>query len=252
MTQVIALASVKGTGGVTSSALGLAAALGMRSDALVLEADPSGGSLLGWCPTLDPTAGGLYEAAFERERPGLSPFVQSLGDIGVVVAQGEPYRIAAALERPRGWRSLLDGITDHVVVDLGRLFPGTPALDVGAVADRLLLVAPPEAGPLAATAEWIGRGGQHAATGTRIESSRIGLLTADTGGDRRHRIDPQRLGEELGVEHVGHLPFDGATLEKVCRGASLAHRSMRRSRLAPALSAVAERVTVASRSKARR
>ena len=59
MTQIVALASVKGTGGVTSSALGLAAAFGMRSDALVLEADLSGGSLLGWCPTLDPTAGGL-------------------------------------------------------------------------------------------------------------------------------------------------------------------------------------------------
>ena len=252
MTQIVALASVKGTGGVTSSALGLAAALGMRSDALLLEADPSGGSLLGWCPTLDPTAGGLYEAAFERERRGLATFVQPLGDIGVVVAQGEPYRIAAALERPRGWRSLLDGIADHVVVDLGRLFPGTPALAVAGVVDRLLLVAPPEAGPLAATAEWIGRGGQHAATGTRIESSRIGLLTADTGGDRRQRIDPQRLGDELGVEHVGHLPFDGATLETVCRGASLAHRSMRRSRLAPALSSVAERLTVESRSKVRR
>ncbi len=251
MTQVVALASVKGTGGVTSSALGLAAALGTRSEALLLEADPSGGSLLGWCPMLDPMAGGLYEVAFERERPGLSTFVQSLGDIGVVVAQGEPYRIAAALERPRGWRSLLDGISDHVVVDIGRLFPSTPALAVAGVADRLLLVAPPEPGPLAATAEWIGRGGQHAATGTRIESSRIGLLTADIGGDRRQRIDPRRLGEELGVEHVGHLPFDGATLEMLCRGGSLAHRSMRRSRLAPAFGAVAERLTVESRSKVR-
>lgn len=252
MTQIVALASVKGTGGVTSSALGLAAAFGMRSDALLLEADPSGGSLLGWCPTLDPTAGGLYEAAFERERPGLSTFVQPLGDIGVVVAQGEPYRIAAALERPRGWLSMLDGIADRVVVDLGRLFPGTPARAVAGVSDRLILVAPPEPGALAATVEWIGRGGQHEANDTPIESSRIGLLTVDTGGDRRQRIDPHRLGDELGVEHVGHLPFDGATLETVCRGASLAHRSMRRSRLAPALSAVVERLIVESRSKVRR
>lgn len=249
MTQVLAVASVKGTGGVTSSALGIAAAIGTRVDALLLEADPSGGSLLGWCPTLDPTAGGLYEAVFERERSGIVSFIQPLGDIGVVVAQGEPYRIAAALERPRSWLAELDGVADHAVVDIGRIFPGTPALAVAGAANRLLLVAPPEPGPLAAALEWIGRGGQHAAAGSRIEASRIGLLTVDSGGDRRQRVDPRRLGDELGVDHVGHLPFDGATLELLCRGASLSHRSMRRSKLAPALFAVADRLTVDTRSR---
>jgi MinD-like ATPase involved in chromosome partitioning or flagellar assembly len=251
MTKVIALASVKGSGGVTSSALGIAGALGMQSATVLLEADASGGSLLGWCPTLDPTVGGLYEAVFDRDRPGFASVAQRLGDIGVVVAQGDPYRIGAALERPRGWRSQLDGFADHLVVDIGRLFPGTPALALAGVADRLLLVAPPEPGPLAATVEWIGRGGQYAAVGERIEPSRIALLTADIGGDRRQRITPRRLGDELGVDHVGHLACDGATLDLLCRGASFAHRSMRRSKLAPALHAVAERLSVDSGSKVR-
>ena len=108
---------------------------------------------------------------------------------------------------------MLDGIADRVVVDLGRLFPGTPARAVAGVSDRLILVAPPEPGALAATVEWIGRGGQHEANDTPIESSRIGLLTVDTGGDRRQRIDPHRLGDELGGEHVGHLPFERLIVE---------------------------------------
>ena len=113
------------------------------------------------------------------------------------------------------------------------------------VSSRLVLTA------IAATVEWIGRGGQYAAVGERIEPSRIALLTADIGGDRRQRITPRRLGDELGVDHVGHLPCDGATLDLLCRGASFAHRSMRRSKLAPALHAVAGRLSVDSGSKVR-
>lgn len=252
MTRVVAVGSVKGAGGVTASALGIAAACGERLDTILVEVDPSGGSLLGWCPTLDPTRGGVYEAVFSANRGGLVPFAQLLGDIVVVVAQGDPHRITAAIERPRGWRTLLDGLAEVVLLDVGRLFPGSPSFTIAAVADRVVMVSPAEPGPLAATIEWIGRGGQHTAGSSRIDPDRIAVLTVDTTTGHRQRVDPSRLGTELGVGYLGHLPADDGTVELLCRGTSLAHRRMRRSKLSPALRAIASEITEPVRAGASR
>lgn len=247
MTLVVAVGSVKGTGGASTTALGLAAALGERGEAVLVEADPSGGSLLGWCPTLGATAGGLYEAVFDRDR-NLGWVRQSLGDISVVVAHGDPYRISAALERPRSWRQMFDRLdADVVMVDVGRLFPGSPALPLAGGADRLVLVSPPAPAPLAATVEWIGRGGQHSATDARLDSERMRIVSVDVSPRGRHRVDPGRLSAEIGDAYVGHVPFDDAAVELVCRGSSLAHRSLRRSSFAWAVRSIGERVLDPSR-----
>lgn len=242
MKLVVAVGSVKGTGGASATALGLAAAFGESREAVLVEADPSGGSLLGWCPTLRSAAGGLYEAVFDRDRT-LGWVRQSLGDISVVVAHGDPYRISVALERPRSWRQLFDRLdADVVVVDVGRMFPGSPALPLTGCADRLVLVSPPEPGPLAATMEWVGRAGQHTASDARLDADRMRMVSVDVPPRGRHRVDPGRLPAELGDGYVGHVPFDDSAVELLCRGASLSHRTLRRSSFAWAVRSISESV----------
>ena len=230
MTWVVAVGSVKASGGATSTALVLAASAAATGEPVTLvEADPSGGSLFGWCVDLDPSGAGLYEGVFQRD---LAAGVQRLGEIGVVAAQGDPWRISAALDRPRGWRPLLEPLDGVVVVDIGRLFPGSPAAQIAGVADVVVLVAPPEPGPLAATLEWVARRGQFAATDAQVDTERVKMLTVDVAVERRHRIDPGRLArDQLGPVYAGHVPFDAGALELLCRGASIGHRSLRRSRL---------------------
>ncbi|TPW13859.1 MAG: hypothetical protein FD127_1770 [Acidimicrobiaceae bacterium] len=58
------------------------------------------------------------------------------------------------------------------------------------------------------------------------------ILTVDVAAERRLRIDPGRLArDELGPVYTGHVPFDDGALDLLCRGASIGHRSLRRSRL---------------------
>jgi MinD-like ATPase involved in chromosome partitioning or flagellar assembly len=233
VTQVVVVGSVKGTGGVSTTALLLAAGLGESADVVLVEADPSGGSLLGWCEQLSTVPGSLYDVVFDHDR-SWSLVRQSLGEIGVVVAQGDPWRISVALERPRSWRAMFDRLDAAVVVvDVGRLFPGSPAWSVVGAADRLVLVAPSEAGALAATWEWMGRGGQHTATDAPFSPDRMRVVTVDVSPRSVLRLDPGRV-RELGDRYVGHVPHDPAGVGLICRGAALAHRSVRRSRLVPA------------------
>ena len=242
MTTVIAVGSVKGTGGATSTSLAIAASAAATGERVTLvEADPSGGSLLGWCPDLEPAGAGLYEAVFQRD---FGSVAQLLCDLRIVVAQGDPWKITVALERPRGWRQLLDEVDGLVVADVGRLFPGSPALPLVGVADGVALVSPAEPSPLAATLEWIDRGGQFAASDTRIDVSRVRIVTVDVAGQRRQRLDPGRLArDELGGVHVSHVPFDDGALELLRRGASMAHRSLRRSQLALAVTGLVDRLS---------
>lgn len=185
---------------------------------------------------------GLYEAVWDRER-GFDGAVQPLGELGVVVAHGDPWRINVALSRPRAWRPLLDQLEGIVVVDLGRLYPGSPAKAIAGEADRIVLVTPAESAPLAATLEWLTRGGQFKADDPRLDVDRIKLATADTAPHRPQRLDPSRLSrDQLGACYVAHLPYDDAAVDLLCRGASFAHRSLRRSSLGLAVRGLHETV----------
>ena len=136
----------------------------------------------------------------------------------------------------------LDGVA---VVDIGRLFPGSPAAQIAGVADVVVLVAPPDPGPLAATLEWVARRGQFAATDAQIDAGRVRILTVDVAAERRLRIDPGRLArDQLGPVYAGHVPFDAGALDLLCRGASIGHRSLRRSRLALGVDGLLARLRV--------
>jgi hypothetical protein len=126
VSRKIGFASVKGASGTSTGALSVSAAAAVQGPVTLVEADPSGGSLLSWCDDLRP-AGDLYDAAMSRDPGGLAAIVQRLGDVAVVPSWGRPFRTAQALMRPRvPWDLLFDEVAGTVVVDLGRLYPDAP------------------------------------------------------------------------------------------------------------------------------
>src|SRR6266566_1751510 len=111
---LIALASVKGSPGVTTTCLALAAAWpGKRR--LVIEADPAGGDLGPWLGL--PPAPGLT---------GLAAAARHAGSIFASLAAGP----------------------ETVIADCGRLDPGSPALAVAAQAEVTLLMVRPRVSEL--------------------------------------------------------------------------------------------------------
>ncbi len=143
---VVMLGSVHGSPGVTRLALDLAAV--EPDSTLVLEADPDGGCLaarldLAVRPGLIELAGSARAGAsaddlwrFAQGGPGQAP---------VVVAHPAPEQVGSAL-RAAGQhigRALRDVATGgrHVVVDVGRLRPGSPAMVLLAAADHVVVVA---------------------------------------------------------------------------------------------------------------
>lgn len=141
---VITIGSVAGSPGATSLALALAAAWPRRS--LVIDADPDGGRLAARCDV--PVRPGLTELA-GAARTGLSDpsdvwrFAQRApSGIDVVVAHPAAEQVASALRAaaaPIADALLRLGDTD-VLIDVGRLRPGSLAGALVLAADRRLVV----------------------------------------------------------------------------------------------------------------
>jgi MinD-like ATPase involved in chromosome partitioning or flagellar assembly len=141
---VLTIGSVAGSPGATSLALALAAAWPRRS--LVIDADPDGGRLAARCDV--PVRPGLTELA-GAARTGLSDpgdvwrFAQRspLG-VDVVVAHPAAEQVASALRAasaPIADALLrLDGV--DVIIDVGRVRPGTLAGPLLSAADRRIIV----------------------------------------------------------------------------------------------------------------
>jgi hypothetical protein len=206
----------------------------------LVEVDPSGGSLLSWCDGLRPS-GDLYDAAMSREPGGLAAIVQRLGDVAVVPSYGRPFRTAQALMRPRGpWDLLFDEVAGTVVVDLGRLHPDAPSLGVVNAMDVIVLVSASEPGPVAATIEWASRGGRHAAGDVGVSPERIVMITNEVVGRRRRgSVTPREMALLQGPPYLGHLEHDETAVDLLHRGASVLHRSLRRSPLVQAAMTIA-------------
>lgn len=148
----IAVGSVR-SGGATTLAVALA---GVLEESVLVEADPDGGVLaLRYGLSREP---GLVSLAASRQDPCgvILDHAQRLpGGLGVVVGPESPER-AAQLVRSSGHRitALLSGSTPrHIVVDLGRLTPSSPATAVAASSPLVLVVARPRAEELVAAAE---------------------------------------------------------------------------------------------------
>lgn len=169
---VVGLASAKGAPGVTTTAVALT--LVWLRPVLLVEADPAGGDLLaGYLAGATPSGGGLLGLALAVRRGPIdatavlerSQSLDAAGNRRVLVmptdrAQARPVtesidKLAAAITSVAG--SDDPAVRRDLLVDLGRLSPGTPAAWLAAPTDLLLLLEPTLRGASAArsTLTWL-------------------------------------------------------------------------------------------------
>jgi len=215
---LIALASVKSSPGVTTTALALASAWKTAERRLLVETDPSGGDLGLWLGLpADAGLAGLAAAARHGHEAGL-PWQHArelAGGAHLVTAPAGAEQAAAcvtALAAAKLPHELAAG-PEPTLADCGRLYPGSPALAVAAAAALTLLVVRPRVSELAHLEPRI-RGLEQA--GLRIAL----ILAADP---RRPPGEPSypagEIAATLGVPVQATLPGDPRAVEQLCRRA---------------------------------
>jgi pilus assembly protein CpaE len=240
---VVAVGTVKGGLGATTTALVLAAALAERRPTLLVEADPSGGTLVGVCPSLAATPTLELLMSERRDQASVEQVLQCtqpLGDLLVAAAPPEPFTAHLVVDQPRSpWMGTLRKVDGHVVCDVGRLQAGSPAWTVLQASDEVVLVTGSDPMGLAATVEWAEQRGRVApgVSGLAVDATRI-VVVAPAGAGR-HGGPSERIAAELGARFAGQLPWDPAGIDLLRRGASLRHRSLRRTGLVGAARALA-------------
>jgi len=145
--SLIALAAGKGSRGVTTATLALAAVWPQQRRVLVAECDPGGGTLAVRFG-LRPVPGLLTLASVGRRNldpQELWSHVQTLpgGGLETLLA---PVRAEQSLALGRLWSDLPQAIARldaDVIADCGRLFPGTPVEPLLRAADAVVLVCTP-------------------------------------------------------------------------------------------------------------
>ncbi|WP_285223213.1 hypothetical protein [Frankia sp. AgPm24] len=207
MSGLIVIGSVKGSPGVTTASLGLAAGWPMRpggAPVVAVEADPAGGDVLGWYEL--PAAGLVAWAAQARSgRSGLSGYVQRLpGGVEVVAAPVEAAAARGAVEvlaRGGAVRAAADSVT--VVVDVGRLDPSSPAGPLLGAADVLVVLARPVPAELARVVA-----GEAQLTGAGRRECVLLLV-----GEPRWPVE--RVAESVGMPVLGVLPHDAQGARRI-------------------------------------
>ncbi len=230
--SLLAIASLKGSPGVTTAAVALAATWPEGRTAVVAEADPAGGDLAArFGLTEEP--GLMSWAAASRRAPATQELLRHtqeiLGGIRVLVAPAGAGQAVGALrllgsKGPLGFERLPDA---DVLVDCGRLELTESPHPMLGEADLVILLAHPALADLAHLA-------------ARIDSVRPGIrdLALVLAGPGPYPA--KEVADTLGVPVLGHVPADphGAA---VCSGAeSLTARAGARSPLLRAARSLAE------------
>lgn len=222
--NTIALASVRGAPGVTTTALLLASRLG--GSALV-EADLSGGVLavrygLGREPGLTSLA-----AANPTEDGGWLDHAQDAGGVPVLVGPDSP-DAAAALWRTAGERiaTVLARSSGCAVIDAGRVWRRTPILDA---ADVVAVLVRPVAEHVVALS--------HAVAALRRSTrGQVSVILVGTGPYRSEDVS-----DALDCTVLAHLPEDPATADHLVDG-RISRTRLARSRLARGVAALGDRL----------
>lgn len=205
---VVALGAIRSCG-VTTLAVGLAATWPAPRRALLVEADPAGGTLAaasGWPP--EPGLASL--AAATRRAGGLAALFDHChplpGGTPVLAAPASGDQARRVLAMLGGSLAGLGVIGCDVLLDCGRLEPSGAAHDTGgsalarfATADRAILVARPRLADLHALASWLSGGG----ASPLISSDRLGIVLVGDGPYLDGEVE-----SALGVGVLGRVPND--------------------------------------------
>ncbi|MEU1605540.1 hypothetical protein [Micromonospora matsumotoense] len=197
--MLVMLASVSGAPGVSTAALGVAA-LWPHRPGLVVEADPSGG-VLGARFGLPQEPGlAALAAAARHGQPSGEParFVQPL-PLGVhaVMGPGAAETCAQAVSVLAARPEVMPGLAPVVILDAGRLYPGSPAHGLARRADALVVVT-------AGGTEHLDH------VDTRLAALRGTISTPHLGVVVSGKCDyePREVSGRLGVPVWAHLPVD--------------------------------------------
>ncbi len=214
--------------GVTTLALGLAATWPSRSDSggrrvLLVEADPAGGTLAaasGWPP--EPSLVSLAAAARRGGDPALvwEHCQQLPGGAEVLAAPALGEQARSAVGMLGSLLGRLGELEADVLVDCGRLDPGSPALSLWERADTALLAARPRLADLQALASWLEG---------RPDVRALGVVMVGDGPYTDGEIT-----EALGLPLLCRLPWDPDAVEALTAVAA----SARQLRLAPLVRSV--------------
>lgn len=232
---LIALAADKGSPGVTTAAVALAAVWPRR--ALLAECDPHGGDLVYRMPAehggpLDPNRG-LVSLALEARRgfdaSVLPQHTQRLrGGLELVVGLGNADQShgMTGLWGPLG--RALDRFAElpygaDVIADCGRLGPDSPTLDLLAQSALVLLIARTEAEALAHVRDRANSlsARLHATQGSAVSLARPPIGVVLIAPPNRARQAARQVGELLaastaGAEVLGVLALDEAGADALC------------------------------------
>jgi hypothetical protein len=214
--MLIGVGSAKGSPGATTLALALASV--WPRPVLLVEADPDGGDL--GARFAIPDRPGLLSLAAERRREGqgmsVAEHAQSAGPIQVVVAPADARQASAAVTQ---LGAALHDVSDvDLLVDVGRLRPGSPSSALVAVVDILLVVS---GGDLASAAH------------TAAVTLQPGNDTTGVALVGESDFDTAPLREACGVPVLGYVPRDERGIATLYGGPSR-HRNGRRSLLGAA------------------
>ena len=234
---VVACFSAKSSPGVTTAVQLVAGAWPAERVLLVVEADPGGGDLadrLGLRP--DP---GLVSLASEGRR-GLSGYiidahVQPVGtNVSVLLAPAgaRPSSGAVSVLAERLAEALLLVGDRDVLVDCGRLGPGSPVWPLVRAADVAALVTGGAAADVAHAAALV----EDMAIGVEV-----GLVVVGDASGRRERYPAAEVAEALGTPLLGTLPSEPSVAATLVAGRG-DRKGVSRSRLARAAADLATRL----------
>ena len=233
----IAFASAKGSPGVTTAVAALAATWPVDRELVVVEVDPAGGDLAVRFD-LAPEPGLVSLAAAGRRELGPDTLVAHTQDLAgltgddvrprrVLVAPVSADQAAAALTALRGPLSATLAALDlDVLVDCGRLDPGSPAFEVATKADLLVMVAQPVVAEVHHLASRLVSVGSAAAVSVMLV------------GDKPYTV--AEVAEAVGASALGSLAVDPRAAVALAGGHAGSARALRRSGLLRDAGAIAD------------
>ena len=245
---VLALASIKGSPGVTITTLALDAAWPVNRRSVVAELDPAGGDIGAWRSLAPEPSVVTLAAALRREQVGVATNLldhchELPGGLRVLCGSPSPMETGSAVDViAERLPTLVAGAGLDVICDCGRLnwscaaagrdpaapSPASAVARIARRADGLLIVTRAQLADLSHLDACL--------PALRSLNESLGVILV---GHLRWSRD--EVASQLGVEVVGHLPHDAAGADAV--GGRPARGSVRRLPLLRAARALAERIT---------